>query len=308
MLCPKCSTDAHVQKRGFFSKKSSPNTKTRRFYCKRCKVWFSTPTGSLFFREKKPELDREIYLLVNSGVSQRRIARLLQTTQTTVARKIVKLAAFAERHQEKIANSCPKSVSQIVFDDMETYEHTKCKPLSITVAVEEGSRLIIAAAVTQMPAKGKLAAIAKKRYGFRGDHRKKGLAKALKTVAKVATEKPLIKSDMCPRYPGAVRKYLPNAVHKVYKSRRACVAGLGEMKKGGFDPLFSLNHTCAMYRDNLKRLSRKTWCTTKRPDRLQCLVTLYATAHNDYIRLELYRKRRGTARERTFLEITNGRA
>lgn len=56
--------------------------------------------------------------------------------------------------------------------------------------------------------------------------------------------------------------------------------GQGELKAGGFDPLFSLNHTCAMYRDNLTRMSRRTWCTTKGPDRLQSLVNLYVCAHN----------------------------
>jgi hypothetical protein len=50
--------------------------------------------------------------------------------------------------------------------------------------------------------------------------------------------------------------------------------GQGELKRGGFDPLFSLNHTAAMFRDRLKRLSHRTWCTTKRPDRLQLLLDL----------------------------------
>jgi hypothetical protein len=59
--------------------------------------------------------------------------------------------------------------------------------------------------------------------------------------------------------------------------------GQGELKRGGFDLLFALNHSCAMVRDNLKRLSRRTWCTTKRPDRLQCLLNLYICAHNAMI-------------------------
>jgi hypothetical protein len=59
--------------------------------------------------------------------------------------------------------------------------------------------------------------------------------------------------------------------------------GQGELKRGGFDPLFSLNHTAAMFRDRLKRLSRRTWCTTKRPDRLQLLLDLYAWYHNELL-------------------------
>jgi hypothetical protein len=92
-----------------------------------------------------------------------------------------------------------------------------------------------------------------------------------------------IRSDLCPRYPSVVRRFFPFATHTRYKGRRGCVVGQGELKRGGFDPLFSLNHSCAMYRDNLKRLSRRTWCTTKRPDRLQALLNMYACYHNQFL-------------------------
>ena len=89
------------------------------------------------------------------------------------------------------------------------------------------------------------------------------------------------KSAQCPRYPKLVRRHFPQATHLAYKGRRGCVVGQGELKRGGFAPLFALNHTAAMLRDNLKRLSRKTWATTKRLDRLQCLLELYMCRHNE---------------------------
>jgi transposase-like protein len=295
MHCPYWMTGDGFKEEGFFSRKTGLKPKVARFYCQRCERSFSENTGSLYAGERRPELDREIYLLVNSGVSQRRIARLLQTTQRTVAKKIVRLARYAEAHQERLRRLSPGLVTNVVFDEMETFEHSKCKPLSIAVAVEDKSRLIISAQVSKMPAKGRLAAIARRRYGYRADHRRRGLAKILTDTAKVTVARPVVKSDQCPRYPHVVQQYLPGAIHKTFKGRRGCVVGQGELKAGGFDPLFSLNHTCAMYRDNLKRLSRRTWCTTKRADRLQALVTLYACAHNDIIRAELYRKRSGLA-------------
>ncbi|MFW7381958.1 MAG: hypothetical protein ACOH5I_24335 [Oligoflexus sp.] len=90
-----------------------------------------------------------------------------------------------------------------------------------------------------------------------------------------------IKSDESQHYPQPIKSFFPQARHQSYKGRRACVVGQGELKRGGFDPLFSLNHTYAMIRDNLKRLSRRTWATTKRPDRLQDLLFLYAYFHNE---------------------------
>jgi len=46
-------------------------------------------------------------------------------------------------------------LSIAVFDDMEAFEHSKCKPVSITVAVEEGGRLILKTSASQVPAKGR---------------------------------------------------------------------------------------------------------------------------------------------------------
>ena len=56
--------------------------------------------------------------------------------------------------------------------------------------------------------------------------------------------------------------------------------GQGELKKIGFDPLFDLNHTAAMIRANINRLFRRTWCTTKRADRLEAHLELYVQYHN----------------------------
>lgn len=63
------------------------------------------------------------------------------------------------------------------------------------------------------------------------------------------------------------------------------------MKKVRFDPLFSLNHTCAMLRANINRLFRRTWCTTKVPENLGAHIAMYAYYHN----LILLEKKRNAA-------------
>ncbi len=83
-------------------------------------------------------------------------------------------------------------------------------------------------------------------------------------------------SDQSPFYPNLIRKHFPQATHKTCKGSRGAVVGLGELKKVAFDPIFTLNHTCAMFRDNLKTLSRRTWATPKKKDRLLCLLNIYA--------------------------------
>ena len=170
--------------------------------------------------------------------------------------------------------------SNIQFDDMETFEHTKCKPLSITLAVEEGTRRVLDFQVSQMPAKGLLTHIARKKYGLRLDKRAQGRKKLMQNLKKLVIPKASIKSDENPHYPNDVKKFFPQVKHFTYKGRRGSIVGQGELKKIGFDPLFSLNHTCAVLRERVNRLKRKTWSTTKKPERLTLHLALAALHHN----------------------------
>jgi transposase-like protein len=283
MRCRQCHSDKRVIKKGFYSRSSSEVHRAQRYFCKNCQKYFSFFSGSLDERQKRPELHGPVYSLLVSGVSQRRVALLCGTTQVTVARKLVLMARFARNSHAVRLWQMAGCVQSSVFDEMETFEHSKCKPVAIAVAVDEGSRMILSADAASMPAKGLLAAVSRRRYGKRADHRRKSLSRALRIVATVQSNNLVVKSDECPRYPGLVRKYLPRADHRTFKGRRGCVVGQGELKSGGRDPLFSLNHSCAMIRDNLKCMSRKTWCTTKRIDRLQCRLDLYVCAHNEMI-------------------------
>ncbi len=284
-MCPYCHSDRrNVKKKGFFSRKSDGGLRrVRRFFCKRCNKSFSCRTQSTFRGERKSRVNDKLFRLLCAGVSQRECARVLHINKTTVARKIVRLGKWAKAIHEKDLERM-HGYSEVVFDEMETFEHSKCKPLSIAVAVDHKTRRIYAARVAKMPAKGKLAAIALKRYGYRPDHRARGLREMFTALQSSNIKVTALRSDECPRYPPAARRYFPQLKHERYKGRRGCVVGQGELKRGGFDPLFSLNHTCAMFRDHVKRLSRRTWCTTKNSDRLQDLLYMYIIVHNQRLK------------------------
>ena len=79
------------------------------------------------------------------------------------------------------------------------------------------------------------------------------------------------------------RRHLPEADHQTVKGLRGCIAGQGELKKAGFDPLFALNHSAAMIRANVNRMFRRTWCRTQRRERLALHLALYAQYHNDVL-------------------------
>lgn len=284
-MCPFClDENSKVQKKGFFRKLSTRAERIQRYRCRDCRRSFSDQTRALTYRERKPHIDQPLFRQLASGMSQRRCAEILGISRTTVARKLVRLGRAArEQHRRWLDSGAVADCEKIVIDEMETLEHTKLKPLAIAVAVVDGKRLILGAEVSRMPAKGRLAARSRAKYGRRRDNRARGLRRVLSAARLAAPHVRTIKSDECPRYPTHFRAAFPAAVRETHKGRRACVVGQGELKAGGFDPLFSLNHTCAMFRDNLKTLSRRTWCTPKRPDRLQALVDIYVIFHNERI-------------------------
>jgi len=105
----------------------------------------------------------------------RGIHRTLPTTRRTVTRKLLFLARYFGRANEDLLNSAATTnLDTLIFDEMETFEHTKCKPLSIPLAVT-ANRLILGFGVCSMPAKGLLAAMSRRKYGPRDDHRESTL-------------------------------------------------------------------------------------------------------------------------------------
>lgn len=287
-MCPVCKVNQkNIVKSGFFSKNASTNRRVQRFRCKSCRIRFSTQTGSLTYRERKPQFTNKVMALLMEGMSQRGCARSLGITQKTVQNKLRRLGVKAKEllHTSTAIRNAENPVKNVIFDEMETSEHTKCKPISILVVVEEDTRMILNAEVASMPAKGKLAVVSRKKYGPRKDERDRTLGKVLESLKEKFQNLKTIKSDKCPRYPShVVRVFGDTLKHIKFKGRRGCVVGQGELKRGGFDPLFDLNHTCAMFRDRVKRLSRRTWCTTKKKEYLQYIIHLYAWWHNQLLR------------------------
>jgi hypothetical protein len=107
-----------------------------------------------------------------------------------------------------------------------------------------------------------------------------GLKRLFERISKALDPEVSFLSDEDPLYPTVVRRYFPGSDHVRHPGGRGCISGQGELKKKAFDPLFSLNHTCAMLRANINRLVRRTWCTTKKPECLRQHIAVYVEFHN----------------------------
>ena len=192
MNCLFCKS-SHTKKSGSFISHSHRHKKVQRYKCKGCGRTFSDQTTALTHRELKPYVTQSLMRLLVSGISQRRCAAILDIHRTTVARKLMRLGGRADM---LMRSETPRDEKvTVVFDEMETFEHTKCKPVSIPIAVEQRSRRIIAIDAVSMPAKGLLAAKARAKYGFRRDDRRSGLKTVLGMVKELLPNVSLLKQQ-----------------------------------------------------------------------------------------------------------------
>jgi hypothetical protein len=247
-----------------------------------CKRSFSDATANLEFRQHKRQINRLLEHLLCSGVSQRRSARILGVDRSTVARRLSFLSLRASTWQEDFIRDFVPG-SEVQFDEMESSEHTKLKPLSIPILVDKETRKILAFDVVSMPAKGRLAALSRKKYGLRPDHRAAAIHRMLSQMKPKLKHLTLIRSDDCPRYPSPIAQHLPELRHVTCLGGRGCVSGQGELKRKVYDPLFSLNHTAAMLRANINRLFRRTWCISKKAENLRHHIQIYVRYHNEIL-------------------------
>ena len=286
--CPNNLCEFHQQskfviKDGSYLRKED-SRKISRFRCRACCRRFSASTSTLEWRQKKRRVNHMLLNLLASGISMRRSGIILNIHKITVKRKFEYLAKKARLKNEEFLQKLKNDkVQQMQFDDLITTEHTKLKPLSISIAVDKKRRFILGAEVSRIPAFGHLAALSRRKYGKRKSFHYEKLCELFEKLEGIVDQNALIESDEHQLYPSVVKKYFPDADFRQYKGGKGCVSGQGELKKLYFDPLFKINHTCAMLRANINRLFRRTWCTTKRPDRLKNHLDIFIYFYNQIL-------------------------
>ena len=281
--CPYCNSKDVIRKGRYW--RQCDSRWAQKFRCKNCIKNFSEQTSKDTYRHRKTRLVHELHRFLVSAVSQRQMARKLSTTRKTVVRKINLLAHRSIVSHFAFVRSRALSIKQITFDEMETSERTKCLPLSLPLVVSP-ERYVLAMSVARIPAKGRLAKISRKKYGYRPNEAAFVIPDLFGKLSKLLPCVEKVKSDDKPYYRPLVRTYFPKARHETVEGGQSCIAGQGELKQKGFDPIFELNHTAAMFRDHVANLRRKTWTNTKLAERLIPLLAIYACEHNRNIALK----------------------
>jgi len=276
-LCPRCGAEDSI-KFGRYHRVDDAQS-IQRYRCKVCSKCHASATHAPTYRQKRRRLNHLIEWDVGSSTSQRRIAFKLGCTRKTVARKISFLAQQARVNNAIWLNE-HGPFDNVQWDELITFEHSRLKPLTVAVMSCATTRCVIGFGVAPIPAYGKIANRSREKYGHRVNKSAAMRKQVLSSVAHLITPTATIKSDQHKQYAREINKTFPKATHIQYVSERGSLTGQGELKRGGFDPLFGINHTLAMFRDNLKRLARRTWCTTKKMSGLQEELEVYVHFHN----------------------------
>ena len=279
--CPRCGKLSTVIKKGKSALRAD-KSRVQRYYCKDCDFHFSDQTFSFDYRMRQNSQNQVIFRFLCSSSSQRSLSRNLQVNRKVIALRVKRYGEYCKSKLIEMRQTLDSHL--IGFDEMESFEHTKCKPLTMPIAVDMEDRRILSVGVGEIAAKGKLAKISRTKYGIRKCQRSEFLQSMLENIKQCASDQVEFLTDKSPHYPHVLGKYFPDALHIAYKGRKPTVVGQGELKEGGYDPLFNLNHNLAMIRYGVKRLARKTWCTTKKKENLYHFLNIYAYHHNLYLK------------------------
>lgn len=283
--CPKCkATGKFFIKKGYYKNKND-HQPVPRYQCKACKKFFGSHTSLPTYRQKKPQLNHQIYQLYASATSMRRLARVLKCNLKTVANKLFFIASQARLYHENHIQNKGIQTSYVQFDEMETFEHTRLKPLSVAIAVRskmlpvgksQHYSEIIDIKVATMNSHGHNSALAQQIYGIRPDTRVQACEDVLKTVAKCQRfgDTLTIRTDAKRAYISSIQKILPTATHQSVLSRAT--------PSTTSNPMFPFNVVAGKIRHDMSRMARRSWVTTKSIRALEAHLDLYIAWNNRY--------------------------
>jgi transposase-like protein len=276
--CVKARRKEHPpKKRGKYT--LANGTERRRYQCTHpsCGKTFGEPNSAPpAERSKGKDIDARVFDLCCSGVTIRRMARLLKVSINKVRRRMAVLAKRAREAHAAAASDARHLTSHVQFDEMETYLRNKLFPLTIALSVRRASGHILSAKVATISAKGPTAAKARDagwvHMGMGHVARRAALQETAKFLRPSAV--PTFICDGKGSYPGEIRRHIGRPVEVETHPRD---------ENEPRDHLFRLNHTCAKIRADVACMARRTWTTTKKIECLQDRLDIYIAWNNGYV-------------------------
>lgn len=208
----------------------------------------------------------------------------------------------------------------VQFDELFTYEKSKCLPVAVALAVRPKTGEIVSARAGRIPCDTNLKQISLRKFSRRADETDKTLRQKLKDFSECVKDKDgfTIANDSDTDYRTLVQQELPFAKIDRYVGddlkkrskaldRAKAMATVDsdvevidysntdnygklfvkKMKNGKhvvrtYDPLFSVNQKCMKLRASISRMRRDYWGYTRKMENLQLHLWLFTAANNGY--------------------------
>ena len=267
-----------------------------RFRCSECKRTFSRQTFRADYYDHKPHLNAPLLINLISGVGLRQSSRTLNLTLQSTQLKARKIARHLRRLNLNLRGVFDQNV-ELQFDEIETYESRRReRPVTFPIAIDAKSRFIIWGESATLSPRGRMnprrrraVAADEARFGKRRDRSRVAVRRTLQRIGPMieGLDRVLIQTDKKSSYPGLIRRAFGEGrtIHNRTSSRAARTIS---------NPLFPINQTEAMVRDNLGRLRRESWLVSKKRRYLDLAFHMFMAWRN-YVRPRFNRDARTPA-------------
>lgn len=262
-----------------------------RFRCRSCRRGFSRQTFRHDYYDHRPDLNHRMFELMTSGVGLRQSARMLQMGASSAQRKARKIARTCRLLHGNLLVRLPDRLT-FALDEEETFEHASIRTLTMPVLIEQSSWFVIASAVGSTRRLAKRGTERRRRqdreelkHGRRPDQSRECVKSVLQELdRRLDGQQLVLRSDEKASYAVLARQ--------VFGDRVRHETTPGTAPRTSYNPLFAINTTLAMTRDNCSRLRRKSWLVTKKG----CFLEMHMAAflvYRNYVRRRFNRDKRG---------------
>jgi transposase-like protein len=293
-FCPFEGCQSHADLAGFRFRRAGSYRRAcdqrhvERFVCRACQRRFSSQTFRLDYRFRKPQVDGWILRCFVSKVTHRQTARILKINRKTVQRRLLRFGpALLDFHREHLDRALRSGGIRGSFslDELETFEGSRrlC-PVTVPVLIDRRTFFVVWSETAQMAARGRLGAreqakkLERERlHGVRRSGAREAISACLDALRKVhapglveviTDQKGVYRAEIRRRFQGRI------GAHVTESSKRA---------RNRSNPLFAINHTFAMLRDQVSRLVRRSWGASKKREALRIHLWIW-TAWRNYCR------------------------
>ena len=247
MRCLKCGSKSIIKKGKVKTRQKVK--KVQRFKCKACGNQFTNRTENEIYRQKRPELNKSIQSLYVEGMPLRAIARHLGCSYNTVVRKFKKLSSLSQienlRRREGVH-------SVIQLDELHTFIGKKSNRVYVAIAVGDNGQIL----------------------GFKvsqPENRRRKFSEFLVEIKDNVTIDTIFFFDQDKMYPPEFNRVFPdNDYADINTARNVPKTGL----------LNQVDFVCALIRNRLGRANRKSWCFTRKLQRLEKNLSMLMATWN----------------------------